>query len=43
MTQPLSNAEAIAEEFEGSALDTEYLEMVEPHAASSQYMMEFRL
>lgn len=27
----------------GSALDTEYLECVEPHAASSHYQQEFRV
>ena len=46
MTQPLENADPGKEapaEFAGSALNTEYLEMVDPHPTSSKYMMEFRL
>jgi hypothetical protein len=38
MTQPLLNEETLDEaKFSGSELDTEYLEMVEPHPTPSQY------
>jgi hypothetical protein len=44
MTQPLTReGDDGMEEFQGSALDLQHLEMVEPHLGSSQYMMEFRM
>jgi hypothetical protein len=44
MTQPLLNEEPLDEvKFNGSELDTEYLEMVEPHPTPSQYQLEYRV
>jgi hypothetical protein len=50
ITQPLKNRVASEEEegseraaYIGSDLDQDYLEMVEPHRASSVYLLEFRV
>ena len=43
ITQPLSNEEQDEPAFAGSELDQDYLEMVEPHAAASEYLLEFRV
>lgn len=42
ITQPLENDDGLDDEFEqeklaGSQLDTDYLEMLEPHPGTSQY------
>lgn len=44
MTQPILNEEPLDHKsFEGSALDTQYLEQVDPYPTPSQYQLEFRV
>jgi hypothetical protein len=44
MTQPILNEEPLDHQaFDGSALDTQYLEQVDPYPTPSQYQLEFRV
>ena len=43
ITQPFKDNEDFSEEFNGSKLDTDYMEKVDAHPESSQYLLEFRV
>ena len=43
ITQPFKDDEDFAEEFAGSKLDTDYMEKVDAHPESSQYLLEYRV
>jgi hypothetical protein len=44
MTQPVLNEEPLDHQnFDGSDLDTQYLEQVDPYPTPSQYQVEFRV
>lgn len=44
MSQPLLNEVPLDDVvFEGSDLDTDYLEVVDPHPTPSQYQLEYRV
>lgn len=43
ITQPFKDNEDFSEEFGGSKLDTDYMEKVDAHPDSSQYLLEFRV
>jgi hypothetical protein len=43
ITQPFKDDEDFSDEFNGSKLDTDYMEKVDAHPESSQYLLEFRV
>ena len=43
ITQPLTDQSDKQHDWSGSDLDTKYLEAVEAHPTSSEYMLEFRV